>query len=115
MVRFRNNDCIAFSRKWTTTDINQHFDSAGRDDYGHNAGKVSDVGHEVGNKPYKYPAQCIFFGKMKDTAGKLTVTNLCTTVQDWLLDAIGAPATCCITHTTRLKISRYVLTPYNHR
>ena len=28
---------------------------------------------------------------MKDNTGHLTVTNLCTTVQDWLLDAWGVP------------------------
>jgi hypothetical protein len=91
MARFRNNNCIAFSRKWFVTDINEHYDSAGRDNYGHTAGKSGQTGHEVGQKPFKYPAQCIFFGKMKDTGNRLTVTNLCTTVQDWLLDPWGKP------------------------
>jgi len=91
MARFRNNNCIAVSRKWFTTEINEHYDSAGRDDYNHNAGREGQVGHEVGGKAFKWPAQCIFFGKMKDNGGHLTVTNLCTTAQDWLLDAWGTP------------------------
>ena len=49
------------------------------------------MGHEVGGKPYQYPGQCVFFGKMQDSSGHLTVTNLCSTVQDWLLDAYGVP------------------------
>ena len=52
---------------------------------------LAQVGHEVGGKPYQYPGQCVFFGKMQDSTGHLTVTNLCSTVQDWLLDAYGVP------------------------
>jgi hypothetical protein len=91
MARFRANHCIAFTRKWFKTDINEHYDSAGRDNYGNTAGKEGQVGHEVGGKPYQYPGQCVFFGKMQDSTGHLTVTNLCSTVQDWLLDAYGVP------------------------
>jgi len=91
MARFRANHCIAFTRKWFTSEINEHYDSAGRDNYGHTSGKEGQVGHEVGGKAYKWPGQCVFFGKMMDNAGHLTITNLCTTVQDWLLDAWGVP------------------------
>ena len=115
MSNFRNNKCIAFSRKWITTQKDEHADCAGRD---------GDVGCELLNKrpglggagaqasgtkvvpgvtygysahvTYKYPAQCVFFGFMKDNgvsgSGVITdykISNLCSTVEDWLKDEYG--------------------------
>jgi len=83
---FRGNECIAFSRKWLKSDFGEHRDTTGRD----KREETTSNFHGGGN--FKYPAQCVFFGKMKATSGgALDVTNLCTTVQDWLLDPQGAP------------------------
>jgi len=97
MQGFRGNDCIAYSRKWFKTDIDEHLDTCGRDgDVGISRQATTTTGWGQNyntDREYKYPGQCVFYGKMFDDGSTTTlgVTNLCTTAEDWLLDKTGVP------------------------
>lgn len=98
---FHGNRCIAYSRKWFKTDVDEHMDTCGRDgDVGISRQATTSTGWGQNyntDKEYKYPGQCDFYGKMMVNGGDtgssadFSVTNLCTTAEDWLLDPWGVP------------------------
>lgn len=101
MENFHGNRCIAYSRKWFKTDIEEHMDTCGRDgDVGISRQATTSTGWGQNyntDREYKYPGQCLFYGKMMKHGGSdgtdadFDVTNLCTTAEDWLLDPQGVP------------------------